>query len=213
MPIGNQLWCICVNHPSDSPLVHSWTVISSLSESSTFTSLLFAWHSNKVSWYCPELAAFMLDAPLMKLFKCHVFILVSELLNSYLSNKLPRHNQTLPGSGPGLATPLSYTSLKPENSVYCLFVLLLCTKNFRLLLLTRRQLSTCKNGFSKKQPNKVWMTPQYFRGVEISLAGLISAWLIHTNAYHIGYLCVIRFGLLCSCNSRHWQILLRAMTS
>lgn len=63
----------------------------------------------------------MLNAPLMKLFKCHAFILVIELLNSYLSNKLRRHNQTLPGSGPSLATPLSYTSLKPENSTQIKF--------------------------------------------------------------------------------------------
>ena len=34
--------------------------------------------------------------------KCHVFISISELLNSYLPIGLPGHSQTLPRSGPGL---------------------------------------------------------------------------------------------------------------
>ena len=50
--------------------------------------------------------------------KCHVFILISDLLNSYFTNGLPQHTQTLPRPGPGLGyatgpvPPNSDTSLK-----------------------------------------------------------------------------------------------------
>jgi len=55
------------------------------------------------AWRCVELALFMLTllhAPLTNLIiKVHVFISISEPLNSYLPIGLPGHNQTLSGLG------------------------------------------------------------------------------------------------------------------
>ena len=53
---------------------------------------------------------------------CHVFILISELLNSYLPNGLPGHSQTLPGldqGGPGLGYTTATLVLYSVLHSYC----------------------------------------------------------------------------------------------